>query len=312
MPPDPGPATAEPPAKKYKAFIDAFLPTLSNATHENRIAYLYLDSNAHLTIGIGHLLARHKYRNDRKYVQASLQAIFKYGFTGWQTSKVPEHGKKENSVKPGPKGTPKPPPVPTSPWDEFTRAAERWWHDLSTPGPRGTPKPVTAHPSAPAAPAAPASSTGITVDKLTDDALKIMALDIHFIKKDGTHHVHGAEYYKSYNHYRLTESGIDSLGFDDVLDKISAVRSHQAFKNFDAFPETAKQAVIDLAFQHGDTGLANKTDFANAVGQADWSTAAAQVPTDSAGKDRTAWRRKQLLAAASIGLPSAPGLPVRR
>ena len=310
MPP-PGPATADSPAKKYKAFIDAFLPTLANANHENRVAYLYLDSEAHLTIGIGHLLAKHPHRNDRQYVQASIQAIFKYGFTDLKTTKAPVHTKKANAAKPGPQGAPKPPPPPTSWWSDATHEAEQWWHDLWTPGPHGAPKPVTANPTHPKAPVAPPLVPGITVAKLTDDALKIMAMDIHYTKPDGSHHIYGAAHYKSCNRFGLTESGIDSLGFDDVLDKIKAVKNHQAFKDFDAFPESAKQAVIDLAFQRGDSGLARETAFANAVQKADWTAAAAQVP-NIAGPARTAWRRKQLQAAAGVAMPAGPGLPFPR
>ena len=314
MPP-PGPATADSPAKKYKTFIDAFLPTLANAKHENRVAYLYLDSQAHLTIGIGHLLAKHAHRNDRKYVQASIQAIFKYGFTDLKTTKPPVHTKKANAAKPGPKGAPKPPPPPTSWWDETAHEAEQWWHNLWTPGvpgPQGAPKPTTANPTHPHAPVAPPLVPGITVEKLTDDAMKIMALDIHYTKPNGSHHIYGATHYKSYNRFGLTDNGMDTLGFDDVLDKISAVKTHTAFKNFDAFPESAKQAIIDLAFQHGDTGLANKTAFASAVEKSDWGTAATQVPTDNASTDRTAWRRKQLQAAAPAGAPAVPGMPQPR
>ena len=305
MPP-PGTSPAVTPAQKYKAFIDGFLPTLASSAHESRIAYMYLDSRAHLTIGIGHLLAKHEHRNDRAYVQAAIQAIFGYGFVMLAAPRPPQHGHKGPAVQPGPKGAPKPPPPPPAPswWDNVTSSAENWWHHLTGPGPRRGPVVIIPIPERTTAPAAHPSTPGITVEKLTDDALKIMALDIHYTKTVGkkhpkvTKHIYGASHYRSYNRFALSESGIDRLGFDDVLAKISEVKGVRAFRNFDAFPEAAKQGVIDLAFQYGAGGLSKYTAFANAVAAADWATASAQVPAGTAGPTRTAWRRNQLAAAA--------------
>ena len=315
MPPAPGQkAPADDPRQTYKAFIDAFLPTLSNKVHEDRIAYLYLDSSAHLTIGIGHLVAYHKQRNDRKVVRAAVETIFKYGFTNLAPARPVEHGKKTHSVVPGPLGQPKGRPGMDPQVNPGSRATQAAGSDHLLPGPHGTPMPAGATPPT------PTLFPPVTVDLLTDEAIKIMALDIHYTKgKSKKKHTYGAPHYQSYNHYALTESGVTSLGFDDVLAKIKEVKSEAAFKQFDTFPESAKQAVIDLAYQHGAGGItwhrdkATKkrveTAFAQAVEKADWNTAADNVPTDSASEARTKWRRDQLRAAVPAAKPGLPGAP---
>lgn len=294
-------AKPEDPRTKYKAFIDGLLPTLGNKDHEGRIPYFYNDSKGHLTIGIGHLIVRKG--SNKAAVRTGVQAIVSYGFINKPVPPAKEHGHPHNGKKPGPLNAPTRPQPSAAP-PAGSRSDQTVQQPVLRPGVKGAPQPNTA-PQAPAPVPQPP-----TIDLLTTDAVAVLAINIHYTKpKSKKKHVYGSSHYGPFNHYVLSETGIDALGFDDVLAKIKEVKSEKNFSGFDDFPDSAKQSVIDLAFQYGAGGLNSHKAFSAAVAKQDWTTAAANVPSGIAGPTRTKWREDQLKAAAAAIPTPKPGAP---
>lgn len=272
---------------KYSSFIEGYLPILGDNAHEGRIAWMYLDSNGHLTIGIGHLIA--KKGSDKRTVRESVAAIWSYGFSSLRAAPPIRYGKATNSMTPGPVSVRSEGEF-ASVWNAGAGVCQETPQSQLVPGvwgysePSGT-KGASLHPIA-------------TVDSLTMQAVEILALGFRYHDAKKHSHTYGSSHYQPYNSYVLTENGIDRLAFDDVLAKIAEIKGESAFRDFDDFPESAQTAIVDIAYQGGAHGAARQSAFANAVKAQQWETAAAHVPFGNvAGPKRTEWRRAQLLAA---------------
>jgi hypothetical protein len=73
------------------------------------------------------------------------------------------------------------------------------------------------------------------------------------------------------------------------------------FPRFDTFPESARLALLDIAYQYGVGGLKKKEALCAAVKAEHWDAAAIAVPTGVAGAGRTRERQERFRdAAASV------------
>jgi hypothetical protein len=70
------------------------------------------------------------------------------------------------------------------------------------------------------------------------------------------------------------------------------------FQRFDAFPEPAQAALIDMAWNLGIAGLCKFQLFLGACNALDWPSAAQQCHVSSSRYTRNAWRAAKLLEAA--------------
>ena len=104
--------------------------------------------------------------------------------------------------------------------------------------------------------------------------------------------------------------------YDHLLQDEATLRSH--FPRFDSFPDSAKQAVFDLAWQSGRGIFGDRAtrrnpernkmwmDLSSAIGNQDWATAALLVPK-LPGKERNPWRIGKFLDAAIEANMAYPG-----
>ena len=270
---------------KYAAFINVFLPILQSPLHEGRIPYFYLDSLGHLTIGIGHLVAKHGSSKDK--VRTALQQIFKYRFTELNGSRWTKFSEPTSCNFLNPRGSLGLELSTIN--DRFNRMCRPAFPDHLIPGVWGSFTPSDDYLRLMSFP---------TLTMVTDDAVKVLAETTHYVTK-GKQHTFGAIHYQHFNKYGLTEDGVDALAFDDVVQKITEVLGETNFEDFDSWPLSVEQSVLDLAFQYGATGLNRHIKFSKAIANSDWKGAADNVPGGVSGNERTIWRVKQLRDAAS-------------
>ncbi len=275
---------------KYAKLFDEYLPTL--AEHEGRIAYMYLDSLGHLTVGIGHLMVRADADWTEATVRTAVAQVFTYGFTtGFApvTRSAGLQNRAQSGALPRPWGCLRNDWMQSRDFD-FMSVPLRM-HFNAMPGVFGLP-PLAALEFA------PTTQAGPTLDAVTEDAVRIMKLPHTYKKKSGKNGTYGASHYRTSNRYAMTESGITRLAYDDVVKKIGELGGEKPFKNFDSFPQAAQIGLLDIAYQYGAHGAANHTKFSAAVQGMDWTAAAANVPSGVASETRTTWRKNQFKAAA--------------
>lgn len=270
---------------KYAAFINDFMPTLQSPSHEGRIPYFYLDSLGHLTIGVGHLMAKHGSTKDK--VRTAVQQIFKYRFTQLNGSRWTKFTEPTSCTLSNPRGSLGLELSTIDDW--FNKMCRPAVPDHLIPGVWGSFTPSDDYLQSMSFP---------TLAMVTEDAVKVLAETIHYVTK-GKQHTFGATHYQHFNKYGLTEDGVDALAFDDVVQKITEVLGETNFKDFDLWPLSVEQSVLDLAFQYGAAGLNGHTKFSKAIADSDWKVAADNVPGGVSGNERTIWRVKQLRNAAS-------------
>lgn len=69
------------------------------------------------------------------------------------------------------------------------------------------------------------------------------------------------------------------------------------FTDYDAYPDCAKVALLDMCFNLGFGGLLRYPTMNAAIKVLDWATAAKECHRNSISDDRNEWARKQFLAA---------------
>lgn len=107
-----------------------------------------------------------------------------------------------------------------------------------------------------------------------------------------------AAYYAHFTKTWLSDAYIDTLLEADVRQKINEIRSH-VFPDFESYPQSGQEAIIDMAFNLGVNKLENGFPaFVKAVKSLDWATAALEshrLPPVSNERNQAA---KRLLIAA--------------
>jgi GH24 family phage-related lysozyme (muramidase) len=106
-----------------------------------------------------------------------------------------------------------------------------------------------------------------------------------------------ASWYKQFTALHLTETTIDAL-LTENLDGVEKGLK-DLFPAYDAYPEAAREALIDMAFNLGLTGLKEKfPKFVGHVTNKEWASAAAQSKRGGISDGRNEEIRKLLLDAA--------------
>jgi GH24 family phage-related lysozyme (muramidase) len=274
-------------------FIDAYKPFA--AQFEGTVPWMYRDSRGYLTIGIGHLL--YKTGDSLLVLQKAIKALFNHG-SGPRS--IRQKGAQAlsfvqacNSRKPGP----------------YWKSVQRF---------------ITSVDTASGAVGAPHDKVfgvlGIELPEDHESDWQAMMKEAELIMKlpFGQHDAGG--FFRCYNSYEMVGGDIDTLFRHDVHEAVMQLKGmhwvrpdahrrskdfkaplYPEFQNFDKFPEAAKMAIVDLAFQLGAAGLANYGGgaFRKAVGEQNWGRAAILTPQPSdAQEERNEWRKQQLEEAA--------------
>jgi GH24 family phage-related lysozyme (muramidase) len=274
-------------------FIDAYKPFA--ARFEGNVPWMYRDSRGFLTIGIGHLL--YKTGDPLLALQKAIKALWRYG-SGPRS--IRQNGTQAlsfvqacNARKPGP----------------YWKSVQRF---------------ITSVDTASGAVGAPHDKVfgvlGVELPKERESDWEAMVKEAEIIMKLPFGQRDAGGFFRCYNSYELVEGDIDALFRQDVNDAIKQLKGmhwvrpdpkrrskdyksplYPEFQDFDKFPDAAKMAMVDLAFQLGAAGLANygAGAFRKAIGEKNWGKAATLTPQpEDAQDERNQWRKDQMEAAA--------------
>lgn len=97
--------------------------------------------------------------------------------------------------------------------------------------------------------------------------------------------------YASATKVRLPQSEIDRLLTADLDDAIIQLRSR--YSKIDDWPQSAREAVLDMAFNMGGNFFDTWPKFKKAVEEQDWATAAKECHGSDIQQSRNDWRKKQ-------------------
>lgn len=123
------------------------------------------------------------------------------------------------------------------------------------------------------------------------------AIAVEYTIVKGLEPNHAPWYYSLQTRLRLPAAAIDALLDYDVTAMHAGSRA--LIPGFDMFPESAQEALLDMAFQLGPHGLVKKfPHMMAAVSRRDWSTCAAECEREGI----QAWRNK---ATADLFLQAA-------
>ncbi len=102
--------------------------------------------------------------------------------------------------------------------------------------------------------------------------------------------------YKPFTRLEMTHADIDSL-LDNHIDEFTGGLERE-ISDFNAFPDTAQEALLDMAFNLGVSGLVRKfPKLVSAASQRDWQTCAAECERRGIGDQRNQ-ATKQLFESA--------------
>jgi len=104
--------------------------------------------------------------------------------------------------------------------------------------------------------------------------------------------------YRQFTTLDMTDAAIQDLLSADIAGVEAGVRSK--FAGYDDYPEPAQDALLDMAFNLGVTGLATHFPRLKAAAEArDWATCAAQCHRNGISEERNEKTRALFLSAAT-------------
>jgi GH24 family phage-related lysozyme (muramidase) len=108
-----------------------------------------------------------------------------------------------------------------------------------------------------------------------------------------------AEWFKNKTGLALPDPTVNDIYVKDVRSHADGVRKSMGAAKFDAAPQAAQEAIIDMAYQLGPGFLTNGVwpKFSAAVDRGDWKAAADECRRPEANADRNTWTRNKLLSA---------------
>jgi hypothetical protein len=112
-----------------------------------------------------------------------------------------------------------------------------------------------------------------------------------------------AEWYEQFTTSRLTETFVRGLLDRDIDRQVKILRCH--FVRYKEYPESAREALEDMAFQLGGNFPRTWPQFSQAVRNEDWSRAAACCHRKNISEQRNRDTAALFLAAAEQESPSA-------
>lgn len=108
---------------------------------------------------------------------------------------------------------------------------------------------------------------------------------------------HAASYYEPLTQIRLPAGGARALA-QQRLETEFLPGLRELFPSFDSYPDSAKAALVDMAYNLGVHGLAAFRTLRTAAEAGDWQAAALASHVKTSRDDRNDWRAEQLAAAA--------------
>ena len=103
-------------------------------------------------------------------------------------------------------------------------------------------------------------------------------------------------HYKPFTRLDMPEAAIEALLDADLADKEAGVR--RGFAGYDGYPSAAKQALLDMAFNLGISGLVDGYPHLKAAAEShDWDTCCRHCHRNGIPDDRNEWTRQQFLKA---------------
>lgn len=279
----------------------------TKAKFEGNSRWMYLDGPGHLTIGIGHLLAKKGAK--RSDIADAIKAITPDGSKIISISNSTEAStdllnrcpsKYERAINPDKLNS-------TLEGLQAAQTTPRAADAQFIPGVWGIDIPLTA---------------GATmIDAMAAEGMKVLE------QKSGQRKA--VEAFSCASSFMIDETTIDDLLKKDIKKARSELKgkkwirgatrskdyqvpAYPAFADLDSFHTAAQMAIVDLAFQFGANGINAFKSFVAAVERKDWTAAAQTVPeTQDTQQDRTAWRKKQFeLAAAAQSSATSPRVNV--
>lgn len=107
-----------------------------------------------------------------------------------------------------------------------------------------------------------------------------------------------AGWYKQFTSLHLSESAIDTLLTEDMTRVQSRLQAN--FPDFDRFPSSAQEGLLDMVFNLGESGLMNKfPKFVDAVKKQDWKTASSECKRSGIPQSRNEEVKKLFEDAAT-------------
>lgn len=108
---------------------------------------------------------------------------------------------------------------------------------------------------------------------------------------------HAASWYAPLTRIRLTEAAAERLA-QERIDREFLPGLRRLFPGFEALPEPAQGALLDMAFNIGVRGLEEFGHLRDAVARGDWRQAAATCHVRTCRDERNDWRAEQFRACA--------------